>query len=131
MRLFEDVDADELRDAVLLVLDTWKYNRVPPPALVREALEKLRGRAASDAASAIECRDCNGIGLVRAVSRHYGESIPVMVPCGCALGKSKAIWLNQERRKGFADNKHSYRPPATGEEQLGFGLDDKKDPVPF
>lgn len=125
MRLFEDVDPDELRDAVLLVLDTWKYSRVPPPALIREALEKLREREANDAARAIECRGCNTLGLARTTMQHNGGTVEVMVPCGCALGKGKAIWLNQERRKGRADNQHSFRVPASETAETSY------DGVPF
>lgn len=118
LKLFGNAEPERLKDAVCLVLDKWQYGKVPPPSLVREALTKLETREAHDAVRSIVCHDCDGdgLGLVSAQQFRHGEMVEVIVPCPCAIGQSKQVWLNQERRRGRADNRYSASAPTRPEE---------------
>lgn len=111
MQLFSGVEKAELSGAVALVLSTWRYCRIPPPAIVLEALTRLRRRGAEVAAESVGCPKCDGLGLVYG-PRVEADKEPVsMWLCSCDLGEGKRIFLTEGGQNENAKNdRHQWEP---------------------
>lgn len=96
-----DVTDRELSQAVIWYLRDAKKREWPTPAHVLAYVKKYRNWQQNNTVSEAECRECGGLGLV--LSHDYrGRGVQCMQTCRCPFGRSKAVFLEDERKAGRA-----------------------------
>ncbi len=121
-----DVTDRELAQGASWWLADLKERRWPLPAEILDSVRKYRNWEHGRAVDQAECRACNGVGIVF-TDDYRGLGVRGYTTCACPFGRSKAMWLEEERKKGFAWTSEEVSPqgqqrnePTEAQEEIPF-----------
>ncbi len=128
---FGDVSDSNLEQAVKWYAKDTTEKSWPLPVDILAEVRKVESWRFGQALEQGECRACGGLGLVRSVyaERSYWAGATCMRPCSCAYGKSKALWLESERKAGRACT--SDRPERTPAQEEPTMQEEPQEEIPF